>query len=93
VRAAMKVAALFLSIAVATNASAADVNTADQATLESIKGIGPELSTRILQERDKAAFKDWDDFQRRVKGLGARNAAKLAAAGLTVNGVQRRDAR
>jgi competence protein ComEA len=63
-----------------------DVNTADQATLESVKGIGTDLSGRILDERKKAPFSDWADLRRRVKGIGANAAARLSAAGLSVNG-------
>jgi competence protein ComEA len=89
----IKFAVMLLALVIAANVCiAADVNTADQATLESIKGIGPDLSTKILHERSKAAFKDWSDFRRRVKGLGTRNAEKLSAAGLTVNGAMWQDA-
>jgi competence protein ComEA len=67
--------------------AAADVNTADQAALDSITGVGPATSKAILAEREKNGnFKDWADLERRVKGVGARNAVKLSAAGLTVNG-------
>ncbi len=67
--------------------AAADVNTADQAALDSIAGVGPATSKAILAEREKNGnFKDWADLERRVKGVGARNAVKLSAAGLTVNG-------
>jgi competence protein ComEA len=66
--------------------AATDINTADQATLESVKGIGTDLSGRILDERRKSPFRDWADLMRRVKGIGASSAAKLSAAGLTVNG-------
>jgi competence protein ComEA len=67
--------------------AAVDVNTADQATLDSITGVGPATSKAILTEREKNGnFKDWADLERRVKGVGARNAVKLSAAGLTVNG-------
>ncbi len=67
--------------------AAPDVNQASQAELESLPGIGPGASARILAERDKARFSDWADLIRRVKGLGAASAARLSAAGLTVNGV------
>jgi competence protein ComEA len=71
----------------ATSAFAAvDINTADQATLESVKGIGTDLSGRILEERGKASFSDWADLMRRVKGVGANSAARFSGAGLTVNG-------
>lgn len=66
--------------------AAVDVNKADQATLESVKGIGPGLSTRLLDERKKSPYKDWDDLIDRVKGVGEGNAQRFSDAGLTVNG-------
>jgi competence protein ComEA len=66
--------------------AATDVNKATQAELESIKGIGPSMSARIVEARKSGAFKDWTDLQSRVKGVGAGNAAKFSAEGLTVNG-------
>ena len=63
-----------------------DVNKADQAALDGIKGIGPATAKKILDERSKGgAFKDWIDLEKRVKGIGAKNAIKLSQAGLTVN--------
>lgn len=67
--------------------AAPEVNQASLAELESLPGIGPGTSGRILEERQKDSFKDWADLIRRVKGLGSASAAKLSAAGLTVNGV------
>ena len=67
--------------------AAIDVNSSDQAALDSITGVGPATSKAILAEREKNGnFKDWADLERRVKGVGSRNAVKLSAAGLTVNG-------
>lgn len=66
--------------------AAVDVNKASAAELDSIKGIGPGISTKILDERKKGSFKDWADFVDRVKGIGDGNAAKFSAEGLTVNG-------
>jgi competence protein ComEA len=63
-----------------------DVNKADAAALDSVKGVGPKMSKAILDERAKGEFKDWSDFQMRVKGIGDKNAVKLSAAGLQVNG-------
>jgi competence protein ComEA len=64
-----------------------DVNKADQAALDGIKGIGPAKSKMILEERTKGGqFKDWADFEKRVKGIGAKNSVKLSQAGLQVNG-------
>jgi competence protein ComEA len=81
-----KLFAALLAFAAATALAAIDVNQADQATLESIKGIGPALSSRILDERKKGSFKDWNDLMQRVNGVGAGNAARLSNDGLTVNG-------
>ncbi|MBB5391226.1 MULTISPECIES: helix-hairpin-helix domain-containing protein [unclassified Herbaspirillum] len=70
-----------------------DVNKADQAALDGIRGIGPAMSKRILEERQKGgSFKDWDDLQNRVKGIKEKSAAKLSANGLTVNGKSRPEA-
>src|SRR6476646_9651353 len=78
------VAALVASIGFAF--AHVDVNKADQAALDGVKGIGPSISKKILDERKKGGdFKDWADLEKRVKGIGAKNAAKMSAAGLTVN--------
>jgi len=66
-----------------------DVNKGDQAALDGIKGIGPAMSKRILEERKKGDFKDWADFEARVKGIREKSATKLSEAGLTVNGQSR----
>ncbi|QNA88385.1 helix-hairpin-helix domain-containing protein [Massilia sp. Dwa41.01b] len=63
-----------------------DVNKADAAALDGVKGVGPSMSKAILDERAKGEFKDWADFQKRVKGVGDKKAAKLSEAGLQVNG-------
>lgn len=64
-----------------------DVNKADQAALDGVRGIGPAMSKRILEERQKGgAFKDWSDLEMRVKGIKDKAAVKLSANGLTVNG-------
>ena len=76
------VALLFAAAAFA----AVDVNKASSAELDGIKGIGPAISTKILDERKKGNFKDWTDFIERVKGVGEGNGAKFSAEGLTVNG-------
>ncbi len=64
-----------------------DVNKADQAALDGVKGIGPKTSSAILDERKKGGnFKDWADLEKRVKGIGPKSAVRLSDAGLTVNG-------
>lgn len=66
---------------------AVDVNEASAAQLDSIRGIGPGMSTPMLAERAKAPYKDWSDLIARTKGLGPANAARFSASGLTVNGM------
>jgi competence protein ComEA len=63
-----------------------DVNKADAAALDSVKGIGPAMSKAIIEERSKGEFKDWADFEKRMKGVRDKRAAKLSAAGLQVGG-------
>lgn len=67
--------------------AAVDLNKAGPAELDSIKGIGPAMSVKILDERKKGSFKDWNDFIDRVKGVGQANAVKFSKAGLTVGGM------
>ena len=67
--------------------AATDLNSADKAMLDGIKTIGPKTADAIIAERNKGGkFKDWDDFIRRVKGVGPKNAEKMSAGGLTING-------
>lgn len=66
--------------------AAVDVNTATAADLDSIKGIGPGTSGKMLQERKASPFKNWADLVQRVPGIGDKRAVKLSSEGLTVNG-------
>ncbi|MGP8475642.1 ComEA family DNA-binding protein [Burkholderia sp. PR2] len=78
--------ALSLSLA-AGIAAAVEVNTADQAALESVKGLGPVKSKAIIDERTKnGPFKDADDLANRVKGLGTKSVGHLEENGLTIGG-------
>ena len=70
----------------ATPSAAVEANRATEAELDSIRGIGPGLSGRILAQRQRAPFKDWRDFVSRVGGVGEKTAARLSREGLTVNG-------
>jgi competence protein ComEA len=84
----LRILAAFLAAAFAFAAQAAvDANQANQAELETIKGIGPGLSGKILDARKTAPFKDWNDLVDRVGGVGPGNAARFSQAGLTVNNV------
>jgi len=66
--------------------AAVDANKASQAELETVKGIGPGLSGKILEARKSGAFKDWTDLVDRVGGIGPGNATRFSQAGLTVAG-------
>lgn len=71
----------------AVSFAAVDVNKATAAELDSIKGIGPAISAKILDEKKKGGnFKDWNDLVTRVSGVGEGNAVKFSAEGLTVGG-------
>lgn len=70
----------------AASFAAVDVNKATAAELDSVKGIGPAISAKIVDERKKGNFKDWNDFVSRVSGIGEKSAANLSTGGLTVNG-------
>ncbi|HMO46373.1 MAG TPA: helix-hairpin-helix domain-containing protein [Rubrivivax sp.] len=78
-------AALFIAACTFAAQAAVDANKASQAELETVKGIGPGLSSKILDARKTGAFKDWNDLVERVGGVGPGNAAKFSQAGLTVN--------
>ena len=81
-----KILAIVAMLYAAVAFAAVDVNKATAAELDGIKGIGPAISSKIVDERKKGNFKDWQDFIDRVKGVGEGNAAKFSAEGLTVGG-------
>ena len=81
-----KILAIVAMLYAAATFAAVDVNKATAAELDGIKGIGPGISTKIIDERKKGNYKDWNDFITRVQGVGEGNAAKFSAEGLTVNG-------
>lgn len=71
---------------VALASSPLDINTATEADLDSLKGVGPATTARLLAERQQSPFTSWADLMARVKGIKGHAAAKLSAQGLTVNG-------
>lgn len=81
-----KCLASLLALFAAASFAAVDINKASVADLDSIKGIGPATSAKMLDERKATPFKDWADLIQRVPGIGDKRAAKLSAQGLTVNG-------
>lgn len=81
-----KILAVVAMLYAAACFAAVDINKAGAAELDSIKGIGPAMSSKILEARKNGNFKDWNDFVERVKGVGLTSAAKFSTEGLTVNG-------
>ncbi|MGO4327288.1 ComEA family DNA-binding protein [Cupriavidus sp. 2TAF22] len=65
--------------------AAVDVNTADETSLVTLKGIGPATASTIVAERAKGGpFKDAADLADRVKGLGQKSVARLQEGGMTI---------
>lgn len=81
-----KILAIIALLYAAASFAAVEANTASAAELDGIKGIGPGLSGRIIEERKSGDFKDWSDFIGRVSGVGDKTAARFSKEGLTVNG-------
>lgn len=65
---------------------ALDINQANEADLDNLKGMGPALSAKVLGARSQLPFKDWADLMRRVSGIRQNKAQQFSAQGLTVNG-------
>lgn len=63
-----------------------ELNKATAAQIDELQGVGPGLSSRILDERIKGEFKNWNDFIARVRGLDDKSAATFSAQGMTING-------
>ena len=63
-----------------------EANSATEAQLDGIHGIGPATSGRILQARQNGPFTDWANLMLRVSGIGQKKAVQLSQQGLTVNG-------
>jgi competence protein ComEA len=82
-----KILAIMAMLFAAASWAAVDANKASDAELDAVRGVGPSLSKRIIDERKKGGdFKNWPDLMSRVKGVKEKAAAKLSAEGLTVNG-------
>lgn len=81
---AVRALAFALALPAAGMAMALDANTATQAQLETIRGIGPALSARILEARSRQPFRDLDDLKARVRGVGDANLQRMRQAGLAV---------
>ncbi|MEY4726993.1 MAG: hypothetical protein RLZ36_1620 [Pseudomonadota bacterium] len=67
-------------------ALALDFNQANEAELDSIQGMGPTLSAKVLKARAQGTFKDWSDLMQRVPGIRQHKAQQFSQQGWTVNG-------
>ena len=68
------------------NALALDINQANEAELDSVKGMGPVLSAKVLKARAQGPFKNWADLMQRVSGIRQNKAQQFSEQGLTING-------
>ena len=76
---------VLLGSAYANTAHAVDVNAANAAQLEAVRGIGPKTARVIVEERVRGGrFESFEDLSDRVKGIGPSKVATLKSAGLTV---------
>ncbi|MFZ5541400.1 MAG: ComEA family DNA-binding protein [Pseudomonadota bacterium] len=80
-------AAAGLSWLLPLGAAALEINSATRAELERLNGVGVAMAERVLVERAKAPFRDWDDLQRRVKGMAGARVERLQGQGVAVNGI------
>nr|WP_315263130.1 helix-hairpin-helix domain-containing protein [uncultured Limnohabitans sp.] len=67
-------------------ALALDINQANEAELDSVKGMGPTLSAKVLKARAQGPFKDWQNLMQRVSGIRHNKAQQFSEQGLTVDG-------
>ncbi len=65
---------------------ALEINQANEAELDSIKGMGPAMTRKVLAARADKLFTDWKDLMSRVAGIGKAKAQQFSAQGLVVNG-------
>jgi len=87
--AALSVVALGLASFGCTPALAAiDANTATQAQLETVPGIGPAIAARILAARAAGPYRDVADLAARVRGIGEASARRMVGGGLMVAGAR-----
>lgn len=68
------------------HALALDLNQANEAELDGLKGMGPSLSRKVLAAREHQPFASWADFLRRVSGVGTAKAKLFSEQGLTIEG-------
>lgn len=78
------IVAAALGLACAGASLAVDANTATQDELQTVRGVGPALSARIVEARRAKPFADLEDLKARVRGIGDANLRRMREAGLRV---------
>ena len=65
---------------------ALEINQASEAELDSIKGMGPAMTRKVLIARAEKIFTNWKDLMSRVAGIGKAKAQQFSDQGVLVNG-------
>ena len=66
---------------------ALEINQANEAELDSIKGMGPAMTRKVLAARTERLFMNWTDLKSRVTGIGKNKAQQFSDQGVLVNGL------
>ena len=66
---------------------ALEINQANEAELDSIKGMGPAMTRKVLNARAEKPFINWKDLMSRVTGMGKNKAQHFSDQGVLVNGL------
>jgi competence protein ComEA len=66
---------------------ALEINQANEAELDSIKGMGPAMTRKVLTARADKPFTNWKDLMFRVSGIGKAKAQQFSDQGVLVNGL------
>jgi competence protein ComEA len=64
-----------------------EINQANEAELDSIKGMGPAMTRKVLAARTEKLFMNWKDLMSRVAGIGTAKAQQFSDQGVLVNGL------
>ncbi len=78
--------ALLVALGLPVRAAGIDLNRASVQQLQQVRGIGPAMAQRIVAARRERPFESFDDFRRRVPGVGPVRARQFREAGLMVKG-------
>ncbi len=72
---------------VSASVCALDIQSATEAELDSLRGMGPSLTAKVLAARAEKQFDSWADLMQRVNGIREATAQRLSDQGLTVQGL------